>query len=103
MSDSIPRSPDMDGVPVVYTNLLRTTPSPFDFSLDFGYIAPTNRVPDAPPAAQVRVVMTWEYAKILRDTLQEAIDTREGNVGEIGRPPGLIPVRDGVAETEGGE
>jgi Protein of unknown function (DUF3467) len=90
MSEGIPNPPDMDGVPVVYTNLLRTTASPFEFALDFGYITAKAEPPSEPPEGQVRVVMTWEYAKLLRDLMQEVIETREGNVGEINRPPGIV-------------
>jgi Protein of unknown function (DUF3467) len=86
---------EYDANVVVYTNLLRTIPSPFDFALDFGYIRP--RPPDTPrepPPAQVRVVMSWEYAKLLRDALGEAIAVREGNVGEIKEPPGILRIEE---------
>jgi hypothetical protein len=100
MSDQLPGAPDMEGVPVLYTNLLRTNPSPFEFALDFGYITPKAELPSSPPAGQVRVVMSWEYAKLLRDAMQEVIETRESNVGEIKRPPGIVDV---TATTEAKE
>jgi hypothetical protein len=71
---------------LVYANQLGATPSPFDFAIDFAYVEPPAGVP---PDSGVRVVMTWEFAKVLRDVLNSAIDQREGNVGEIRLPPGV--------------
>ncbi|HEV3323068.1 MAG TPA: DUF3467 domain-containing protein [Solirubrobacteraceae bacterium] len=95
MSERFAQPPDIEGLPIVYTNWLRAIPAPFEFGLDFGYMAPMTEAPTEPPKAAVRVVMSWEYAKLLRDALQEVIETREGNVGEIKPPPGLL-----VAEIE---
>jgi hypothetical protein len=100
MSDQLPDAPDMDGVPVLYTNLLRATPSPFEFALDFGYITPKTEPPSGPPAGQVRVVMSWEYAKLLRDAMQEVIEMRESNVGEIKRPPGIVSITEAIETRE---
>jgi Protein of unknown function (DUF3467) len=100
MTEPFAGQPDIEGLPIVYTNLLRTIPSPFEFALDFGYIAPRAKPPTEPPKGQVRVVMSWEYAKLLRDTLQQAIGTRESNVGEIQEPPGLVRIEDNNSEGE---
>jgi Protein of unknown function (DUF3467) len=100
MSEPFVQPPNIEGVPIVYTNLLRTIPSPFEFGLDFGYIAPSAEMPLEAPRAQLRVVMSWEYAKLLRDMMQEAIENRESNVGEIQQPPGILRVEH---NPEGGE
>ncbi len=100
MSEPLAQPPDIEGLPIVYTNWLRTIPAPFEFGLDFGYIQPVAEPPTEPPRAAVRVVMTWEYAKLLRDALQEAIETREGNVGEIKHPPGLMRAEIGAEGEE---
>ena len=100
MSEPLAQPPDIEGLPIVYTNWLRTIPAPFEFGLDFGYMAPVTEPPAEPPRGAVRVVMSWEYAKMLRDALQDAIEEREGNVGEIKRPPGLLRTEIGA---EGGE
>jgi Protein of unknown function (DUF3467) len=101
MSEPLFDPPDIEGLPIVYTNLLRTIPSPFEFALDFGYIAPRAEMPTEPPRGQVRVVMSWEYAKLLRDMLQEAVEQREGNVGEIQKPPGILLVDQDKPATDG--
>lgn len=100
MTEPAAQPPDLTGTPIIYTNLLRYVPSPFEFALDFGYIAPSAELPSGPPPAQVRVVMTWEYAKLLRDALQKAIATRERNVGEIRRPQGITELGDDDSESD---
>ncbi len=86
----LPEPPDLEGTPILYTNLLRMVPSPLEFALDLGYIAPRDAQPDEPPKAQLRVVMSWEYAKFLRDAMQQVIEQREANAGEIKSPPGVV-------------
>lgn len=100
MTEPFAEPPDIEGLPIIYTNLLRIIPSPFEFAFDFGYIAPSAEMPTAPPKGQVRIVMSWEYAKVLRDALQAAIKTRESNVGEISRPPGVVLVDDSTEVDE---
>ncbi len=90
MMELAAQDPNVEGLPLVYTNWLRAIPSPFDFALDFGYMVPLPEPPAEPPTPTIRVVMTWEYAKLLRNALNEMIEQREGNRGEIMLPPGLV-------------
>jgi len=90
MTEPFAEQPDIEGVPIVYTNWLRAVPAPFEFGLDFGYMVPSEQPPTEPPKAAVRVVMSWEYAKLLFGALQEIIEQRESNVGELKLPPGVI-------------
>ncbi len=90
MTEPFAEPPDITGLPIIYTNWLRAIPAPFEFGLDFGYMQPTSGPPTEPPKAAVRIVMSWEYAKLLRDALQEVIEQREGNVGELTVPPGVM-------------
>jgi hypothetical protein len=90
MNEPFAGPPNIEGLPIVYTNWLRAIPAPFEFGLDFGYIQPTAEAPTEPPKAAVRIVMTWEYAKLLSGALQEVIEQREGNVGELTMPPGIV-------------
>jgi hypothetical protein len=90
MNEPFAEPPNIEGLPIVYTNWLRAVPAPFEFGLDFGYIQPSAQPPTEPPKAAVRIVMTWEYAKLLRNALQEIIEQREGNVGEIALPQGIL-------------
>jgi uncharacterized protein DUF3467 len=100
MTEPFAEPPDIEGLPIVYTNWLRAIPAPFEFGLDFGYMAPRAEPPTEPPKAAVRVVMTWEYAKLLSNALREAIEQREGNAGEIKLPPGIM-MAEVKAEDEG--
>lgn len=99
MSEPFAQPPDIEGLPIVYTNWLRAIPAPFEFGLDFGYMQPSTEPPTEPPKATLRVVMTWEYAKLLSNALQEVIEQREGNTGEIKLPPGVV-MADVQAESE---
>jgi Protein of unknown function (DUF3467) len=74
-----------DDVPVVYANWFLAGPSPFELALDFGYQAPDT---DGPRRA-VRIVSTWEHAKLLKQVLDQIIEIRENNTGEIAEPPGI--------------
>lgn len=102
MSEPSAQPPEIEGLPIVYTNWLRAIPSPFDFALDFGYMVPTVEPGGAHPKPSVRVAMTWEYAKLLRNALNEMIEQREGNHGEITLPPGVVesPVRHDASRGE---
>jgi Protein of unknown function (DUF3467) len=90
MTEPFAEAPNIEGLPIVYTNWLRAIPAPFEFGLDFGYIQASAEALTEPPKAAVRIVMTWEYAKLLRNALQEIIEQREGNVGEITLPEGIL-------------
>lgn len=90
MTEPFAQPPDIEGVPIVYTNWLRAIPSPFDFALDFGYMVPVAESGGEPPKPAIRVAMTWEYAKLLRNALNEMIEQRESNHGEITLPPGIV-------------
>lgn len=74
----IPPQTPAEGVPLVYMNWLRTIGTPGDLSLDIGYQAGAM-----PPHPVVRLAMTWEHARILRDTLTQALEGVEAVVGEI--------------------
>jgi hypothetical protein len=74
----IPPQTPAEGVPVVYMNWLRTLGSPGDLSIDVGYQAG-----DTPPQPAVRLAMTWEHAKLLRDALDKAIVAVEEKIGDV--------------------
>jgi hypothetical protein len=74
---SIPPQTPMEGVPVVYVNWLRTQGTPNDLSVDLGY-----QSGNMPPLPAVHVVMTWEIAKLLSESLTKAIEGFEGQIGE---------------------
>jgi hypothetical protein len=86
------------GLPILYANWVRLNPGPFDLAIDVGYVAP-----DTPQAPDVRLVMTWEHAKILRHALDEIVEQRERNTGEIKTPPGIVltSIGDGPEPDEG--
>lgn len=89
-------------LPIVYCNWVRLAPGPFDLALDVGYVAP-----DSPDQPDLRLVMTWEHAKILCHALNEIVEQRERNTGEIKAPPGIVltSISDTTDEAEpnGGE
>lgn len=64
---------------VVYVNWVRYRSSPYDLSLDVGY----RSNPGPPQDFPIRLVMSWEQAKILRVLLEDAVDGFEENVGPI--------------------
>ncbi len=74
----IPPQTPLEGVPVVYMNWLRTIGSPGDLAVDVGY-----QTANMPPQPAVHLVMTWEHAKLLRNTLADLIDRMEPQIGEI--------------------
>jgi hypothetical protein len=90
--------PTPDEVPVVYANWFAAGPSPFELAIDFGYQAPDT---DGPRRV-VRIVNTWEHAKLIKQVLDQIIEIREGNTGEIATPPG-IRLSDIAAMSEEGE
>jgi len=83
-------------VPLVYANWIKFVPGPFDLSLDLGYFGP-----DTPPQSTMRLVVTWEHAKLLHSALGELVAQREENVGEIKHPPG-VQLSSGEPPAEGG-
>jgi hypothetical protein len=76
---------DRNATPLIYANWFAASPSPFELALDFGYQAPHMEEPQR----TVRIVNTWEHAKLLKEILDQIIEQREANVGEISRPPGV--------------
>jgi hypothetical protein len=52
---------------------------PFDLTLDFGYRAD----PEASPATQVRVTMSWEHGLAMLKVLQALVDTYEKEAGKL--------------------
>lgn len=63
----------------VYSNWVRAGSTPYDLSLDFGY----RRREGPPPEFPVRVVMSWEHAKVLQEVLQTALSDYEEAAGSI--------------------
>jgi hypothetical protein len=91
----IPPQTPAEGVPVLYINWFRTVGSPGDLAVDVGY--QTNNMPPQPAA---HLVMTWEHAKLLRDTLSEVIENIEKVIGEprdLREHMALVPPRFGSA------
>ena len=64
---------------LIYVNWVRYRSSPYDLTLDVGYRAN----PGPPQEFPVRLVMSWEQAKILRILLEDAVDGFEKDVGPI--------------------
>jgi hypothetical protein len=82
---------------LIYVNWVRYISSPYDLSLDVGYRAD----PGPPEEFPVRLVMSWEQAKILRLLLEDAVDGFEENVGpirEIGG--GVVDITDQIDSEE---
>lgn len=69
--------PDSDSLPLVYANWFRSLSSPYDLTLDLGY-----RSAATPPQPSVRLVLSWEYALSLRETLDALIKEYEEDSGE---------------------
>jgi hypothetical protein len=88
---------DQDQLPLVYANWFLAAPSPFELALDFGYQAADMERPQR----SIRIVNTWEHAKLLKQVLDQIIEARESNVGEIPVPPG-VQMRD-VAQIDGSD
>lgn len=85
---------------LIYVNWVRYISSPYDLSLDVGY----RSEPGPPDEFPVRLVMTWEQAKILRLLLEDAVDDFEENVGSIreieGKPVDVTDLTPDEAEEE---
>jgi hypothetical protein len=77
-SPQIPPQTPLEGVPVLYMNWLRTIGSAGDLAIDVGY-----QTANMPPQPAVHLVMSWEHAKLLRNTLTDVIDGIEKQIGEI--------------------
>lgn len=67
-----------EGVPLIYMNWLRTVGTAGDVALDVGYQS-GNDV----PVPSVRLAMTWEHAKLLYESIGNAIEQFEANNGPI--------------------
>jgi hypothetical protein len=85
MADEAPNEVRLTGLPIVYANWVRLAPAPFELGIDVGYVAP-----DTPQEPDLRLVMTWEHAKILQQALTQIVEQREENAGEIKVPPGIV-------------
>jgi len=69
--------PESDSPPLVYVNWFRSMSSPYDLTLDLGY-----RSAAAPPRPSTRLVLSWEYALSLRETLDALVKEYEEDSGE---------------------
>jgi hypothetical protein len=99
-----PQTP-AEGVALVYVNWFRTEGSPGDLAVDVGY-----QSGNTPPQPAARLAMTWEHAKLLRDTLTKVLEEIEPVIGEprdllphmrLGPPqfgPGAVAPREGGGE-----
>jgi hypothetical protein len=87
---------DTDNLPLVYANWFAASPSPFELAIDFGYQAGDT----GQAQRSVRIINTWEHAKLLKQVLDQVIEIRESNVGEISTPPG-VELREASAQIEG--
>lgn len=72
----------------IYINALNAEATAFDVALDMGYRLRQDEVPDP----SVRVVMSWEHAKLLVIALQRLIDDFETKVAEIPLVAAVPPV-----------
>jgi hypothetical protein len=64
-------------LPLIYVNWFRTVPTAYDLGIDVGY---RHYALEPQPAA--RLVMSWEYAVVVRDLLSKMIQTYEEETGE---------------------
>jgi hypothetical protein len=81
--------------PLLYASWHRAVPGPFDLGIDFGYLGHDGSV-----VPGMRVVTTWEHAKLLHQVLGKAIEQREANAGTIELPPGITIGGRSTAEDE---
>ena len=63
----------------VYSNWVRAASTPCDLSLDFGY----RRREGPPQEFPVRVVMSWEHARVLHEIIAVALSDYEEAAGSI--------------------
>lgn len=64
------------GIPLIYVNWMRTIGSPADLAIDVGY-----QFANEQPQPGAHLVLTWEHARLLRDTLTELIEGMEREFG----------------------
>ncbi|MDP9143764.1 MAG: DUF3467 domain-containing protein [Actinomycetota bacterium] len=78
-------------VPRIYANWLAFATTPFDLSVDFGYV---ERHSDDPPQPEwlTRVVLSWEEVVVLQGFLDRHVALYEEHVGSIRRWDGPPPV-----------
>ena len=70
-----------DDTVLVYCNAVRAFGGATDVTLDCGF-----RYGNDEPTMAVRLVMSWEHAKMLLPVLEQLINNYETNVGEIPSP-----------------
>jgi hypothetical protein len=63
----------------IYANWVRSTATPFEMALEFGYSPEGGPPADVP----VLVAMTWEHAKALADLLNSNLAAFEAQAGPI--------------------
>jgi Protein of unknown function (DUF3467) len=67
---------------LVYANWVRMNAGLLDLSIDFGYVEESFMGPPE-DGFPVRVVMSWEQAKVLVELLQENVKLYEEHAGKI--------------------
>jgi hypothetical protein len=70
--------PPPEGVPLIYMNWLRTVGTAGDIAIDVGYQGGNDI-----PTPSVRLAMTWEHAKLLYESLGDAIGQFEADNEKI--------------------
>jgi hypothetical protein len=68
-----------DDTKLIYANWMRVNGTVYDVGIDFGYIDEKGP-PDAYP---VRVVMTWEHARLLLGLLERNLSSYEEQVRPV--------------------
>jgi len=92
--DAVPRHQDSDSFPRVHTNAMRAWGGPFDLTMDFGYRAD----PEAMPETQVRVSMSWEHALAMVNVVRALVDDYEEQAGKL---PDLEKLRQDADKEDG--
>lgn len=72
-----------------YVNAVRAMGGPFELVLEFGR---TDNAPGAVPDVTTGVVMSWEHAKVVRDSLDQLVRGFEERTG-FAIPDVLPPVQ----------
>jgi Protein of unknown function (DUF3467) len=69
---------------MVYANVAGIRASAFDVSVEFGHAIPASEGEvQIPPNWLVRVAMSWEHARALRDLLDKQLEAYETQVGPL--------------------
>jgi len=77
--DDVPRHEDSDSFPRFHTNAMRGWGGPFDLTLDFGYRAD----PETMPETQFRVSMSWEHALAMVNVVRALVEEYESQAGKL--------------------